>query len=346
MSIVMSKRLFLASLAASVLALNATTSLAQDKKTRSYILATATTGGTYYPVGVAIATLMKVKLEPKEKVSMSAIASAGSGENVKLLRENQAQFAILQGLFGAWAWTGTGQLKADGPQKNLRSIASLWQNIEHFVVTADLAKTGTMDDLQALKGKKFSIGARNSGTEGSGRTILAGLGIDTDKHFDVVYMGYTPSADAFQNGTISGMNLPGGTPVTAVTQTLAKMGDKARVLDFTDAQVKRSNSALGIDLWTRYVIPPNTYPGQSKPINTVGQPNYLAVRADVDEDAVYLITKTMWENLPFLNNIHKATTAMKLEAAIDGLPFPLHPGAAKYYKEKGLKIPQSLLVTK
>ena len=67
---------------------------------RSYLLATATTGGTYYPVGVALATLTKVKLQPKENISMSAITSAGSGENIKLLRENQVQFAILQGLYG------------------------------------------------------------------------------------------------------------------------------------------------------------------------------------------------------------------------------------------------------
>jgi len=72
----------------------------QAAEQRSYILATATTGGTYYPVGVALATLVKVKLQPKEKIAMSAISSAGSGENVKLLRENQAQFAILQGLYG------------------------------------------------------------------------------------------------------------------------------------------------------------------------------------------------------------------------------------------------------
>jgi uncharacterized protein len=92
---------------------------AQEQDTRQYILATATTGGTYYPVGVALATLVKVKLEPTENVSMSAISSAGSGENVKLLREDQAQFAILQALFGAWAAEGTGMLEAEGPQPHL-----------------------------------------------------------------------------------------------------------------------------------------------------------------------------------------------------------------------------------
>ena len=73
---------------------------------RSYILATASTGGTYYPVGVALATLSKVKLAPKQHFSLAAISSAGSGENIKLLNDNQAQFAILQGLYGAWAWQG------------------------------------------------------------------------------------------------------------------------------------------------------------------------------------------------------------------------------------------------
>jgi TRAP transporter TAXI family solute receptor len=310
---------------------------------RSYLLATATTGGTYYPVGVALATLTKVKLQPKDKISMSAITSAGSGENIKLLRENQVQFAILQGLYGAWAWTGTGQVAADGPQKNLRSVTMLWQNVEHFVIDSEYAKTGNASDLKNLKGKKFSIGKRNSGTEGSGRTILSGLGIDPDTTFDVVYMGYNPSADALQNGTIAGMNTPAGVPVAAVTRAAAALGDKIRVLDFTDEEMAGANKAAGLELWTRFPIPAGTYPGQTKEILTMAQPNFLAVRADVDEDAVYEITKTIYENLGFLQAIHKATKAMALNKAIAGLPFPLHPGAAKYYKEQGLTIPASLI---
>jgi TRAP transporter TAXI family solute receptor len=341
----LSRRTFVAGAAGVAGAAVTRSALAQAKKDRKYILATATTGGTYYPVGVAIATLTKVKLEPKFKVSLSAIASAGSGENVKLLRENQAQFAILQGLFGAWAAKGTGMLKADGPQKNIRSVSMLWVNVEHFLLETGLAKTGTMADLKGVNGKKFSIGARNSGTEGSGRTILAGLGIDPNKAFDVVYMGYNPTADALQNGNIVGANIPGGVPVTAVTQTLAKMGDKIRVLDFTDAEVKDSNKDVGVDLWTRYVIPAKSYPSQDKPINTVSQPNFLAVNADVDEEAVYLVTKAIYDNLAFLNNIHKATKAMALDKAIAGLPAPLHPGALKFYKEKGLTIPPALMPT-
>jgi TRAP transporter TAXI family solute receptor len=133
--------------------------LAQEA--RNYILSTATTGGTYYPVGVALATLVKVKLEPSEGIGMSAISSAGSGENIKLLRENQAQFAIVQGIFGLDAWNGAGDLVPEGKQENLRSATMLWQNVEHFLVHNDMVKDGTMADLTTFDGAPFSIGARN-----------------------------------------------------------------------------------------------------------------------------------------------------------------------------------------
>lgn len=314
--------------------------LSHAAEKRSYILATASTGGTYYPVGVALATLTKVKLEPKHKISMSAINSAGSGENVKLLGENEAQFAILQGLYGAWAWSGEGKVKEAGPQKDLRSVSMLWQNVEQFVVKSDYVKTGTISDVSAFKDQKFSIGKKNSGTEGSGRTILGNLSIDADS-FNLAHMGYGASADALQNGTIDGMNIPAGVPTSAITRAYAALGSDIKVLDFTDAQIQEANG--GYKLWTRYVIPANTYPGQTKDINTMAQPNFLAVRSDVSEEDVYLLTKTIYENLPFLNGIHKATKAMAIEKAIAGLPVPLHPGSAKYYKEVGIEIPEHLI---
>jgi hypothetical protein len=321
-----------------LLGAGATSGQAQD--TRQYILATATTGGTYYPVGVALATLTKVKLEPTENLSMSAISSAGSGENIKLLRENQAQFGILQALFGAWAVDGTGMLEAEGPQPHLRSISMLWVNVEHFVVTNDMAKTGTIDDLKEFNGTAFSIGARNSGTEGSGRTILQGLGIDPDEEFEVAYMGYTPTAEALQNGTVKGANLPGGVPVSAVAQAFAAMAGDLTILSFTEDQVAQANSEF--EVWPPYEIPAGTYPGQDEPVMTIAQPNFLAVREDIPADDVYLITKTMYENLPFLQNIHAATKDMALEKAIAGLPVPLHPGALRFYEEQGIEVPDRL----
>ncbi|MEP4703639.1 MAG: TAXI family TRAP transporter solute-binding subunit, partial [Hyphomicrobiales bacterium] len=284
------------------------TAVATAAEERNYILSTASTGGTYYPVGVAIATLTKVKLQPKQKISMSAINSAGSGENVRLLRENEAQFAIIQGLFGHYAATGTGPVKADGPQKDLRSVSMLWQNVEQFVISADAAKTGTIEDIVALKGKPMAFGKQKSGTIGSNRTVLSGFGLDIEKDFSLFHGGYGPSADAVADGKASGAGLPAGVPTGAVTKLLAAKGDSVKLLSFTDEQAAKADGGKG--LWTKYTIPAGTYPGQDKDVNTIAQPNFLAVRSDVDEDAVYMITKTMYENLPFLNAIHKATKAM------------------------------------
>lgn len=315
---------------------------AQAQDAKNFILATASTGGTYYPVGVAIATLTKVKLQPRQKIGMSAINSAGSGENVRLLREGEAQFAIVQGLFGHYAATGTGPVAADGPQEKMRSVTMLWQNVEQYVIASDRVQSGTFGDIAALKGEKMALGRQNSGTIGSNRTLIsAGLGLDIETDFDLVYGGYGPSADAVQNGQALGIGAPAGVPTGALTKLFAAAGDKVTMLSFTPEEAKAADGGKG--LWTPYVIAANTYPGQTEAVNTIAQPNFLATSADVDEEAVYLITKTMYENLPFLQAIHKATTAMSLEAAIAGLPVPLHPGAARYYKEVGIDIPDNLM---
>ncbi|MBR45989.1 MAG: C4-dicarboxylate ABC transporter substrate-binding protein [Rhodospirillaceae bacterium] len=307
----------------------------------SFLLGTGTTGGTYYPVGFAIATLVKVKLQPKTGIAMSAITSAGSGENLKLLRENQVQFAIVQGLWGAHARAGSGPLAGAGPQAHLRGVSMLWPNVEHFIIRAEYAQSGTVADLEKLAGQGFSIGKRNSGTEGSNRHILAGLGIDPEAAFDLAYLGYGPSADALINGKITGMSTPAGPPVSAVTRAFAALGGDVRILSFNEDERQRANG--GFDLWTPYTLSAGTYPEQASDVATIAQPNFLAVRADVDNEVVYRITQAMHENLPFLNNIHKATKAISLESALGGLPVALHAGAARYYQERGLDIPGALL---
>ncbi|MEQ8344652.1 MAG: TAXI family TRAP transporter solute-binding subunit [Sneathiellaceae bacterium] len=334
------RRTAIAALGAAALTLGATTS-GQAQEEQNYLLATASTGGTYYPVGVALATLAKVKLQPGNKINVSAISSAGSGENVKLLRDNEAQLAILQGLFGANAWAGEGPFAKEGQQEHLRSITMLWPNVEHFVVKKGDAKSGTIDDMQGLKGKKVSMGAQNSGTIGSNRTILTNLGYDMEKDFDLAYMGYNPSAEALQNGQIEAMSTPAGPPVTAVTRAMAAMQGDVVVLDFTDEQMKTANGKFE-DLWTRFDIAAGTYPGQDKAISTIAQPNFLAVRKDMPDETVYLLTKTIYENLPFLKGIHKATNEMSLDRAIAGLPVPLHPGAQRYFEEQGMTVPDRL----
>lgn len=313
---------------------------ARSEAADSLIISTATTGGTYYPVGVAIGTLISVKLAKSDQITATAINSAGSGENVQMLKNKEAQLAILQSLFGLNAYNGKGPYEGRAV-KDFRSLTMLWENVEHFVVLDEYAKTGTIADLKGLN-KKFSIGKRGSGTEGSGRTILKAMEIDPETNLTLEYLAYTPSAQAMMDGRIVGMNTPAGPPVAAVTQLFAQLGaKKIKVLEFTDAQLATVRESYPI--WDRYVVKAGTYPGQKEDINTISQPNFLAVHPEVSQETVYKITKTIYENLPFLVGIHKATKAMSLDRAIVGLPVPLHPGAAKYYKEQGIEIPEALM---
>ncbi|PAU75441.1 TAXI family TRAP transporter solute-binding subunit [Halomonas salipaludis] len=337
----MQKRQFLKSALglATAAALGFTTiSASANDEGGQYIMGTATTGGTFYPVGVALSTLVRVKLEPTHNITVAAISSAGSAENLRLMDDDQAQFGILQALYGAWAWHGEGPVPK--AYDNVRSVSMLWQNVEHFVIRSNLIETGTIDDLDQLYGRGFSIGARNSGTEGSGRQILAGLGIDPEQ-MDLAYLGYGPSADSMQNGNIAGMNIPAGAPASAVTSAFANMGSDISILNVTEEQLERINREYPV--WSAFEIAADTYPGQDQAVSTIAQPNILVVNADVPEEHVYQITKAMFENLPFLHNIHPATRDMALESALNGLPMPLHPGAARYFQEQGLEIPEHLL---
>jgi nitroreductase len=154
-----------------------------------YLLTTASTGGTYHPVGVALSTLVKVKLQPTHEINLSAINSAGSGENIKLVRENETQFAILQGLNGSYAWNGTGPLEQDDPQEGLRAVTMLWQDVERFVVRSEHVKSGTLDGVRAI-GSVAGFGKKSSGSLGSSRVTMHNLGVDLDSQFDLFYGGY------------------------------------------------------------------------------------------------------------------------------------------------------------
>ena len=328
-----------AMLSAAAFAISASLGTAVAQEAKDYVLNTASTGGTYHPVGTAISTLSKVKLLPKQKFSLTAVNSAGSGANVQAMGSGAADFAILQGLFGSYAASGTGPVSA--PQTNMRSVTMLWQNVEQFGITNDMVKTGTVEDLKATKGMSVGMGRKNSGTIGSNTVLLSGLGMDVSADFQLVDAGYGPTADALANGHAVAAGIPSGPPTGAITKLMASNGDKFTILDVTDEQLTAMDG--GRNLWTRYTIAAGTYPGQDKDIQTIAQPNFLAVNANVDEEHVYQLTKTMYENLGFLTAIHPATKAMKIEAAMAGLPLPLHPGAAKYYKEVGLDIPDRLM---
>ncbi len=306
---------------------------------QDYVLNTASTGGTYHPVGTAIATLSKIKLLPKEKFSLTAVNSAGSGANVQAMAADTAQFAIVQGLFGSYAASGTGPVTE--VQENMRSVSMLWQNVEQFVLANDKVSSGTVADLAAMAGSTMAMGKENSGTLGSNSVLLGNLmGKELSESFDLVYAGYGPSADALANGQAVGGGFPAGPPTGAITKLMASNGDKFTILNVTDEEAAKMDGGRG--LWVPYTIEADTYPGQTEAVQTIAQPNFLAVNAAVDENHVYLLTKAIYENLQFLQAIHPATNAMDVSKALAGLPVPLHPGAARYYEEVGITIPDSL----
>jgi len=327
----------LAAFAFSLFFLGTETLAQQKRKPVSLVIATATTGGTYYPIGVGMASLWSIKLAAKEKIQVSAITSAGSGENINMMKGKEVDLAILQGLFGKMAWNGTGIYK-DKAYKELRTISMLWPNVEHFVIFKDKVKTGTAADI---KGLRFSIGRAGSGTERSGLTIMEGLGM---KREDVKgeYLDYFGSATAMKDRRIDGANLCAGPPVAAVTDIFAAPGIEAVILEFTDEQLNAINDKTAYPGFT-YIIPANTYPGQAKEVRSIAQPNFLGVRADMDEEVIFLLTKTLFENPDYMKAVHKMGTFIKLEDALSGLPAPLHPGAYRYYKERGLTIPKNLV---
>ena len=317
------------------------------KSEGNYILTTASTGGTYYPVGVAISTLIKVKLQSKQKIGMSAIPSAGSGENVKLLNENEAQFGILQGLYGYFAREGVGPFEKQGPQRGIYAVTMLWPNVEHFSIAKEFVKTGTFADIANVKGMKAALGRKNSGTLGSNTVLLRSLGLDADKDFELFHAGYGPSMTALADGRVVLSGTPAGDPVGAVTNAFAAAGDSLRLLSFDKEQLEKANEGYGV--WSSYVVKAGTYPGLDEDLNTIAQPNFLAVREDVPADDVFKILEAVYSNLGFLKNIHQATKTMSLDpnadgvsTAIAGLPLKLHPGALLFYESQGVEVPASL----
>lgn len=308
---------------------------ASDSSSKKFItIATASTGGTYYPIGVGLGNLWSQELG-SEGINATGQSSAGSVENIDLMKQGEADFSILQGLIAAQAYEGEGSFEGNA-NKDLRSVAMIWPNVEHFVLKDKEIETGTISDIE---GKSFSVGPQASGTEQSTLVMMEGLGLTVD-NITPEYLGYDDTISAMRDGRLDGGSLPAGVPVAAITDMYAS-NVGASVLDVTDEQFEQI-SAIS-NAWYQFTIPADTYPNQTEDINTIAQPNILAVSIDLDEETVYKLTKAMFENLDFMYEVHNSAKEMTLETALDGLPTPLHIGAYKYFVEAGIDIPENLI---
>ncbi len=307
---------------------------AKNKEKRFVSVATASTGGTYYPIGVGMANIWSTKLKD-EKIQASGQSSAGSIENIELLREGEAQLAILQGLISSQAYEGESAFEGKR-YEDLRTISMLWPNVEHFVLMNNKVKTGTIEDIG---GTRFSVGPQASGTEQSTVVMMEGLGL-TKKNISPEYLGYSDTVSAMRDGRLDGGSLPAGIPISAVTDMYAS-NVKASVLEVTDEQLDEINAVS--NSWYRYIIPGGTYPRIEEDIETIAQPNLLSTTKEIDEETIYLLTKALYDNLDEMYEVHNSAKDMTLETALDGVSVPLHAGAYKYFKEAGVDIPENLI---
>lgn len=302
------------------------------------VIGTGGTGGTYYPVGVGIA---KIVSDAAPELSVDAVSSGGSTENVRLISRGETDLGITNGVVGALAVSGTGVFEGK-QQTSLRSLFSLWGNTEHQVALMSDVTTGTVDDIASLSGK-YNIGGRTSGARTSATLLLTTLGHDVET-IDMEFLAkYSDAARALQDRRISAANLGAGMPVAAVTELFATVGaENVRILEYTDAHLEKLNEALP-GLYYRAEIPADTYPGQTEPVATAEFANLMVVDASVSEDVAYQFVKAVFENLEAVHDIHPSAKAISLESALSGLSAPLHPGAIRYYEERGLTVPEHLL---
>lgn len=304
----------------------------------SYKLATGSTTGSYHKAGVALSTLIKLYLLPDEGIDLTLLNTSGPSANVRALNDDEAQFALVEGLVGHFARHGEGPFADDGRQDRLRAVAALWPRMEHFVVPGSSVVTGTIDDFLALEGQKVSLGRHDTATIASNWVLMANLGVNIEERYDLVFLGHRASAQALVAGEISGMGVSGPLPWGPVEEALVGLDDDADILEFTDEQARKADGGFGV--WRRFAIPAGTYAGQVGALWTIAQSNFLAVRDDVPDETVYRITKAIFENLPALQDMDATMKNVTLEHVTEGLPVPFHPGAKRYFQEVG-RLPPS-----
>lgn len=297
-------------------------------------LASGRSGTPTYTAGVGLSTLIKFELLPTDKIDLQALESPGVIDNVRLLQTGEAELAILPSVVGHAARLGIGTFAGSPPETGFRAIATLWRDALHLLVRKDDVATGTIDDLLALKDRKVFLGDAATGMDDTNRLLLADLGMNADQAFKVAKLADGDGIAAIKRGEVDAFSATARPPEAGFAEVFENAPFDLRLLDVTEAQMIRANGNHW--LWTPYVIPAATYPGQNEDVWTIGLSNVLVVRADVDPDVVYTLTRCIFENLNYLNQIDPLMTEFTLETALSGLAMPLHPGALRFFDEAGL----------
>jgi len=284
---------------------------------------TGGTSGIYYPLGVSLSQIY-AKVLPDDKATVQA--TKASIENLNLLQAGRGEVGISLGDSFSDAYKGDPDAGFKKPLNKLRTITALYPNYIHFVAAADSGIKSFAD----IKGKRISVGAPKSGTSLNSKKILEAAGIKYEDFAKVEYLSYAESVELMKNRQLDVTLLSSGAGVAALRDLATSQ--KVVFLNIPSDIIKKINDPA----YQEGIIPANTYEGQTEDVHTIAVQNFLVTREGVPTETVYKMTKAMFENLDQMVAAHAAAKGIKLENAIKSLPAPLHPGAAKYYKEVGL----------
>jgi TRAP transporter TAXI family solute receptor len=284
---------------------------------------TGGTSGIYYPLGVALGKIYGEKIA---NVKTQVQATKASVENLILLEQGRGEIAFTIGDSLKAGWEGDEDAGFKAKLGKLRAIAAIYPNYIQLVATKDSGISTVTD----LKGKSLSVGAPKSGTELNTRAILRAAGMSYADVGKVEYLPFAESVDLMKNRRLAATLQSAGLGV-------ASLRDLSNTMEVTVVSVPKAIVDKMGPPFMSAKIPANTYKGQDKDVETASVPNYLVTRAGVPDEIVYQMTRLVFESLPELASAHAAGKEIRLDAALAGVPIPLHPGAERYYKEKGLK---------
>ena len=300
--------------------------LAQPKVNIS--IATGPTGGVYYPLGGGLANVLS-RYVPG--YAANAEATAGSVANIQLMAQKKSDLAFTM---ADAAWDGyKGKEKFSSGAVPIRTLMVAYPNRMHVVTVQGRGILKFAD----LKGKRVSTGAPNSATEVMAQRLLEAYGMDWNKDFRRERLTPEKSVDAIKDGRLDAVFFVAGIPVSSFTDLGATPGVKIKLVDHADA-VEKMNAKYG-PLYVKDTIPAKSYPGQEQVNDVATVQNLIIAREDMPADVAYNIVKTIFEKKDDLIAVHKEAASFDLKnQKKEASPLPYHPGAAKYFAEKGIKV--------
>lgn len=298
-------------------------------QTKSNIfVATGPTTGVYYPIGGGIADVLTKNVPG---LNATAGATDGSMANLLLIQQGRADIALSMADAGWDAFKGVEKFK--DRQVQVRALMVLYPNRMH-IVTVEGTGIGKVADL---KGKRVSTGAPNSATQIMAYRVLEAYGINPEK--DIIRERLDPgkSAEAIKDRKLDAFFWVGGLPTPAVTDLGATPGVKLKLVDHSEALAPMI--AKYGPLYVKDTIPAKTYPGQDAPAQIVTVWNVLVADAKLPDQLAYDIVKTLFDRKEDLVRVHAEARNFDLKNQSSGAAvIPYHPGARKYFAEKGLTL--------